>query len=326
MILSGQSLPQIFIGVLLLSSSPAWAGKRRLPSTSDRSKYTKSHSYGTGYSFNPSEGWEPVPVSDLPYKYSIRAVPPPPPPQFAFDATRLLSKRSSARCNAEPQPDPQDQQTQEPKIQQDDQPKPDSPGPVVVAEQSPAQDPAPAPEPAPEPAPIPAPNLGPEYLEDSPQIDDAPTPDEDRGHGGSGLSIDVAGDLGSTLDDLKGTGNPEDVIITWYTGQDLKNPSCWPQSKWAPTDESFACAVTLEGWDSKPDCFKFLELCNGSSKCIFVRVVDTCAGCKKGSKHVDLTKAAFSQLADLDTGKLTVQMRMATTPLDWFEDLWGPRE
>lgn len=61
-----------------------------------------------------------------------------------------------------------------------------------------------------------------------------------------------------------------------------------------------------------------VSVCNGSSKCIFVRVVDTCAGCKKGSKHVDLTKAAFSQLADLDTGKLTVQMRMATTPLDWY--------
>ncbi|KAG8912035.1 hypothetical protein FRC01_005335 [Tulasnella sp. 417] len=190
MMLSGQSLSQIFFAIILLSPSPAWAGKRRLPSTSDRNKYTKSHSYGTA----------------------------------------------------------------------------------------------------------------------------------------SGLSIDVANDLGSTVDDLKGTGKAEDVIITWYTGQDLKNPSCWPQSKWAPTDESFACALTLEGWDSKPDCFKFLELCNGPSKCIFVRVVDTCAGCKKGSKHVDLTKAAFSQLADLDTGKLTVQMRLATTPLDWFEDLWGPRQ
>lgn len=317
MILSGQSLSQIFIGILLLSSSPAWAGKRRLPSTSDRSKYTKSHSYEAGYSFQPSEGWEPVPVSDLPYKYSIRSTLPPPPPQFAFDATRLLSKRSSARCNAEPQPDPQDQQPPEPNIQQVNRPTQDSPRPVVTAEQSPAQDPAPVPEPAPTP--------GPEPVEDSHQTDDAPAPDEDHGHGGSGLSIDVAGDLGSTIDDLKGTGNVEDVIITWYTGQDLKNPSCWPQSKWAPTDESFACAVTLEGWDSKPDCFKFLELCNGPSKCIFVRVVDTCAGCKKGSKHVDLTKAAFSQLADLDTGKLTVQMRLATTPLDWFEDLWGPR-
>jgi hypothetical protein len=53
---------------------------------------------------------------------------------------------------------------------------------------------------------------------------------------------------------MKGTGKSEDVVITWYvfalndrricddaiqmrryTGQDLLNPSCWPESDWAPT-------------------------------------------------------------------------------------------
>jgi len=57
-------------------------------------------------------------------------------------------------------------------------------------------------------------------------------------------------------------------------------------------------------------------VCNGKI-CIFIRVVDTCAGCEKGSHHVDLTKAAFSTLADLDEGVLTVQMRAATEPDDW---------
>ncbi|KAF9263505.1 hypothetical protein L218DRAFT_835465, partial [Marasmius fiardii PR-910] len=109
------------------------------------------------------------------------------------------------------------------------------------------------------------------------------------------------------------TGDSEPVTITWYTGEDLKNPSCWLQSVWAPTDKSFVCAVTLEGWTDKPQCFKFLELCNGPDKCVFVRVVDTCAGCEKGSRHVDLTKAAFAALADLDTGRLEdVQMRPAS--------------
>lgn len=98
-------------------------------------------------------------------------------------------------------------------------------------------------------------------------------------------------------------------------------------------DKSFACALTLAGWTTKPKCFSFLErtpvsglaqplltsvaVCNGHKKCIFVRVVDTCAGCKEGSKHVDLTKAAFSELADLDTGILTVKMRPATEPKVW---------
>jgi hypothetical protein len=53
-------------------------------------------------------------------------------------------------------------------------------------------------------------------------------------------------------------------------------------------------------------------------KCVFVRVVDSCAGCPKGSKHVDLTKRAFTQLADLSEGEVTVAMRLATEPLEWY--------
>jgi len=58
-------------------------------------------------------------------------------------------------------------------------------------------------------------------------------------------------------------------------------------------------------------------VCNDKKKCVFVRIVDTCAGCAEGSPHVDLTKAAFSNLADLDEGVLTVQMRDATEPDNW---------
>ena len=101
----------------------------------------------------------------------------------------------------------------------------------------------------------------------------------------------------------------------------------------AVQDDSFACALTLEGWINRPKCFQFLErtshlhpfcflfifcpVCNGPTKCIFVRVVDTCAGCAKGSKHVDLTKAAFQALATLDEGTLQVNMRLATDPKAW---------
>ncbi|KAJ3752892.1 hypothetical protein EV360DRAFT_88310 [Lentinula raphanica] len=116
------------------------------------------------------------------------------------------------------------------------------------------------------------------------------------------------------------------VTITWYTGHDLLNPSCWANSEWTPTDESFVSALTLDGWETKPKCFDFLELCNGPQKCVYVRVVDSCAGCAVGSKHVDLTKAAFSQLASLDEGTLSVNMRLATSPdeAEWVTALWGP--
>lgn len=60
-------------------------------------------------------------------------------------------------------------------------------------------------------------------------------------------------------------------------------------------------------------------VCNTPKKCVFARVVDSCAGCAKGSKHVDLTKAAFGGLADLPVGELTVHMREATDPLEgWW--------
>ncbi|PPQ64718.1 hypothetical protein CVT24_008345 [Panaeolus cyanescens] len=124
---------------------------------------------------------------------------------------------------------------------------------------------------------------------------------------------------------LKGIGKPEPVTITWYTGHDLQNPSCWKNGEWAPTDQSFVAALTLDGWSNKPKCFKFLELCHTHKKCVFVRVVDTCAGCAAGSKHVDLTRAAFGQLADFDEGVLQVQLRSATEPSDWLEDIWGPK-
>ena len=49
-----------------------------------------------------------------------------------------------------------------------------------------------------------------------------------------------------------------------------------------------------------------------------MRVVDTCAGCAAGSKHVDLTRAAFGALASFDEGTLTVQLREATEPSGWY--------
>ncbi|KAK0486921.1 Non-catalytic module family EXPN protein [Armillaria luteobubalina] len=115
------------------------------------------------------------------------------------------------------------------------------------------------------------------------------------------------------------------AVITWYTGNDLLNPSCWPQPVWTPTDHSFVGAITEIGWEGSPKCFDFLELCRDPKKCIFVRVVDTCAGCAPGSKHVDLTKAAFTELANIDEGMLSVNLRFASEPKKWNEDLWGPK-
>ncbi|KAG6902305.1 hypothetical protein C0995_001915 [Termitomyces sp. Mi166 len=121
----------------------------------------------------------------------------------------------------------------------------------------------------------------------------------------SKLSIgDITGKLSDIWKGMKGFGELEKVTITWYTGHDLKNPSCWAQGDWSPTDKSFACATTLHGWDDRPKCFEFLEY--------------SCAGCKKGSRHIDLTRAAFRAIADLDEGIMDVQYRKATPPDKWL--------
>lgn len=94
------------------------------------------------------------------------------------------------------------------------------------------------------------------------------------------------------------------VKITWYNGHDLLYPSCFSESdNWAPTDKSMVAAVTIE-WPGKPPCGSFVRIHHHSKsdKNITVRIVDSCAGCDKGSAHLDLTTGAFEKLYDQDVG------------------------
>lgn len=45
----------------------------------------------------------------------------------------------------------------------------------------------------------------------------------------------VASSFKKVIDTLKGIGKAEPVTITWYTGHDLENPSCWSNTDWAPS-------------------------------------------------------------------------------------------
>ncbi|RDX55727.1 hypothetical protein OH76DRAFT_1372195 [Lentinus brumalis] len=229
-------------------------------------RYTRAHSLGDNYVFDPRDGWETVNTTNLAYKYSNHA-------------------RSDALSGSDAHND-----------YLDDTADSDYGNSTLVARAK--------------------------KTSKSKSKKKAP-----KSSGGSTASNLLKGGLNKVMNSFKAFGKKEPVIITWYTGHDLLNPSCWSNPKWAPTDKSFAAALTLSGWTSKPQCFKFLELCNNPTKCVFVRVVDSCAGCAKGSKHVDLTQAAFEQLGSLSTGLMTVQMRSATDPTDdWLENLWGPKE
>ncbi|KAH9452873.1 hypothetical protein MJO28_008210 [Puccinia striiformis f. sp. tritici] len=126
------------------------------------------------------------------------------------------------------------------------------------------------------------------------------------------------------------------VVITWYTGHDLLNPSCFADSdNWAPTDDSMVAAVTIE-WDGKPKCGAFVRIQHHSNKekHITVRVVDTCAGCPPGQPHLDLTKAAFDKLYDEDVGVVEgLKAKVIPCPKkianDWNDHVigrYGPKE
>jgi hypothetical protein len=60
----------------------------------------------------------------------------------------------------------------------------------------------------------------------------------------------VTSSVKKIVDSLKGVGETEPVTITWYTGHDLENPSCWPNPTWAPTvrlghAEVVSCSLLL---------------------------------------------------------------------------------
>ncbi|KAF8812345.1 hypothetical protein BYT27DRAFT_7273979 [Phlegmacium glaucopus] len=228
-----------FFASFILSPVLVFASSVRAVS---ESKYTKAHSLGNNYSFDPRDGWQSINATNLQYKYRRQ--------EPDLDLTVDLRGDSSDL----------ESRTKKNNVHQ-------------------------------------APHKAP--------------------HKTGGLGQVITGVVADIWKGLKGFGKPEPVTITWYTGHDLEKPSCWANSVWAPTDESFTCALTMEGWMNRPKCFKFLELCHTPKKCVFVRVVDTCAGCAPGSKHVDLTRAAFGQLAKYDVGILTVQLRPATEPEGW---------
>lgn len=115
-----------------------------------------------------------------------------------------------------------------------------------------------------------------------------------------------------------------DTQITWYASHDLKNPQCGDGS-WNPTNNAHIGAV-MAGWEGGPSCGEFVHLCKGEDKCLRVRIVDKCAGCKKN--HVDLTKSAFKQLDpnhSLDTGVVKgLKLYQTSKPAPWDKGLFGP--
>ncbi|WFD36187.1 hypothetical protein MCUN1_003064 [Malassezia cuniculi] len=82
--------------------------------------------------------------------------------------------------------------------------------------------------------------------------------------------------------------------ITFYTGDMLNAPACGGP---APTDEDMICAVPE---NSGHECGDRINLWH-NGKTVTVTVRDKCATCTEPN-WFDLSKGAFSKLADLDLG------------------------
>jgi len=278
----------VLVTALVLAPLLATAADLRSYHNSLEARYARAHSLSDNYQFNTQDGWMAVNISNLAYKYK------------RDDSSTLEDLEGDGNSSVE-----------------------DEPGELVKRAFKKSKSHTKSKTHSSSKAKPKAKSASKAKPKSKPKTTTSvkPTSNSDSDSATKGLSS-----LQKIVDSIKGIGKAEPVTITWYTGHDLLNPSCWSNTNWAPSDQSFAAALTLTGWTTKPKCFKFLELCHTPKKCVFVRVVDSCAGCAEGSKHVDLTQAAFKELADLDTGLLTVQMRQATDPTDgWLENLWGPK-
>lgn len=276
---------------LVLAPSPARAFDPRAYNSLE-AHYARAHSLGDNYQFDPRDGWQTVNATNLQYKYSGDHGDPDDEREDDWEddakGSDALEKRASKKSKSKPKLTNNSKSKSKPKSK--------SVNPKSAASK-------------------------------------------------------VTSSIKKIVDSMKGTGNSEPVTITWYTGHDLENPSCWSNPSWAPTVRYMYAHASLyiDFCLGRVFCMRFdsgrldhqtqvlqiprtqvvvfqlhdeylidyFVVCNSPKKCVFVRVVDSCAGCAKGSKHVDLTQAAFKELADLDTGLLTVQMRQATDPDGW---------
>ncbi|CAG8541969.1 3169_t:CDS:1 [Paraglomus brasilianum] len=97
--------------------------------------------------------------------------------------------------------------------------------------------------------------------------------------------------------------------ITYYEGPDLKNSACYGRNglrvyNAKPSD--FIGAMWMNKFEM---CYQCIEIKNGKVKTIVVKIIDKCAGCPKGHKNVDLTKGAFSKLANPIDGRVAIMWR-----------------
>jgi hypothetical protein len=63
------SLVTVLLLAPLYLASASYLPNQRAPPTAAELKYSRAHSLESGYNFDPRDGWQPVNISNLSYKY-----------------------------------------------------------------------------------------------------------------------------------------------------------------------------------------------------------------------------------------------------------------
>jgi len=101
---------------------------------------------------------------------------------------------------------------------------------------------------------------------------------------------------------------------TWFEAVDLENSACYGRNglrRYDAKSSDFIGAMAMRGQSM---CYKCIEITNErNGKSVTVKIIDKCAGCEP-NKDIDLTKEAFTQLADLDEGRIPISWKACACP------------
>ncbi|KAG9285743.1 hypothetical protein G9A89_003422 [Geosiphon pyriformis] len=98
--------------------------------------------------------------------------------------------------------------------------------------------------------------------------------------------------------------------ITFYQDNDLKNAACYGRNGLRVYNAKNTDMIAAMAMDGLEMCYKCVEIKNHvkSVKTIVVKVIDICGGCPN-KQNIDLTRSAFSKLAQLDQGRVNIVWR-----------------
>lgn len=198
----------VLVTTLILGPSLSRAADLRAYHDSLQARYARAHSLGDNYQFEARDGWQSVNITNLQYKYRR---------DDAFDLedtdgndadgdrdgdiankSNTLYKRDSKKSSASKKA-----KTSHAKAKSSSKSKTKASSKAKTGSKAKA---------------------------DSKSTSKAKDVSNTATSATKGLSH-----LQSVVETIKGVGKAEPVMITWYTGHDLLNPSCWPNPSWAPT-------------------------------------------------------------------------------------------